>query len=278
MGTRETDEVRLLTVADTHDNLYFFTNRGKVFCLKCHELPGDSSRTAKGIAVINLFSVTESERVTAMVATTAFMANTYIVMATRQGEVKKTKVELFAVVRSSGLIAMDLENGDELVSVSLGTDQEDVIAATQKGLSIKFAISSLRASSRTSGGVRGIRLTPGDSLVSMDKVDVDAFFVVVTEGGYGKITPVARYPRQHRGGMGVKTFHIIEKTGEIAAAKVVTLSEQLMIISADGIVTSIPVKERNPRKGITTQGRSTQGVRLMKLDDGDKVVAITSFA
>jgi len=278
MVTREADAVNLLTVADTHDNLLFFTNRGKAFFLKCHELPVDISRTAKGTAVINLFSVIERERVTAMVAVTDFMPDTYLLMATCRGEIKKTAVDRFTSVRSNGLIAVDLEKEDELVAVCLATDQDDVMFVTQKGQSIRFAASSLRASSRTSGGVRAIRLAKDDQVVSMDKAEVDTFLLVVTTRGFGKLTPVDQYPRQKRAGSGVRTFKCTEKTGEIVAARVVSLSEQVMIISADGIVTRTPVKEKDPRQGITTQGRGTQGVRLMSISPGDKVVAITSFA
>jgi DNA gyrase subunit A len=275
--TREEDAVRLLTVADTHDTLFFFTNRGKVYSLKCHEIPADSSRVARGTAVINLFPVAEDERVTTVVTVTDFAPGTYLLLATAQGEIKKTAVENFASVRSSGLIAMDLAPGDELVASCLATDQDDVLLVTQKGQSIRFPVASLRASSRTSGGVRAIRLASGDRVVSMDKAEPEAFLLVVTSGGFGKLTPVKQYPRQHRAGSGVKTFKIAEKTGEVAAAKVVSLSEQVMIISAGGIVTRTPVREKDPRQGITIQGRSTQGVRLMKLEPGDEVVAVTSF-
>jgi len=268
---READYVRLLTVADTHDDLYFFTNRGKVFYLKCHEIPAGSSRTAKGIAVINLFSVAENERVTAMIAVTGFMSDAYLVMATSQGEVKRTAVGKFASVRSSGLITMDLEAGDELVAACSAADQDDVILVTKKGKSIKFGVTGIRASSRTSGGVRAIRLASGDSVVSMDTAATDAFLLVVAEGGLGKLTLVAQYPRQHRGGMGVRTFNIVEKAGDVTAAEVVSRSDQVMIISAEGIVERIHIKD------ISVQGRSTQGVKLMSLDAGDKVVAIAAF-
>ncbi|MBC8477867.1 MAG: DNA gyrase subunit A, partial [Dehalococcoidia bacterium] len=187
--TREADAMRLLTVADTHDILFFFTNRGKVFCIKCYEIPAGSSRTAKGLAVINLFSVAEHERVTAMIAVTGFLPEAYLVMATSKGEIKRTAVSKFASVRSSGLITMDLEKGDELISACLATAQEDVILVTRKGKSIKFAVSEIRASSRTSGGVRAIRLAPGDRVVSMDKASEDAFLLVAAEGGLGKLTP-----------------------------------------------------------------------------------------
>ena len=172
---------------------------------------------------------------------------------------------------------MDLEERDELVAVQLATDQDDVILVTQKGQSIRFSVSSLRASSRTSGGVRGIRLASDDRVVSMAIAYPDAFLLVVTTGGFGKLTPVDDYPRQQRAGSGVRTFKLIEKAGEVADARLVSQSEQLMIISADGIVINTPVKEKDPKQGISVQGRSTQGVRLMRLDQGDKVVAIACF-
>jgi len=277
MVTRERDAVRLLTVADTHDNLLFFTSRGKVFHLKCHEIATDSSRTAKGIAIINLFPISDNERVTAMVAVADFSADVYLLMTTRNGEIKKTAVDKFASVRTSGLIAIDLEEGDELVATCLATDQDNIILATQKGQSIKFRVSKVRASSRTSGGVRGIRLLPDDQVVSIDTAYPDAFFLIVTNDGFGKLTPISNYPQQHRAGSGVITFRLAEKTSEVVAARVVSQSQQLMIISTDGIVTRTPVKEKDPRQGITVQGRNTQGVKLMRLGHGDHVVAIASF-
>ncbi len=274
--TREEDAVMLLVVADTHDDLFFFTDRGKVFYLKAHEIPA-GSRTAKGLAVINLLSITEGERVTSMAATTGLPADAYMVMATRLGEIKKTSLDKFAQVRSSGLIAFDLEPGDELVSVCMAHDNEDVIMVTSQGQSIRFRVGTLRAASRTSGGVRGVRLAKGDSVVSIDTVIKGGHLLVVTEGGYGKLTSLDEYPRQHRGGSGVRTFKIVGKTGDVVAARVVKLSEEIMLISAEGMVTRTPVKEKDPRKGITTQGRSTQGVRVMSLEEGDRLVAITAF-
>ncbi|HEY87933.1 MAG TPA: DNA gyrase subunit A [Dehalococcoidia bacterium] len=277
MVTREKDAVRLLTVADTHDNLLFFTSRGKVFHLKCHEIAADSSRTAKGIAIINLFPIADNERVTAMVAVTDFRTDVFLLMVTRNGEIKKTAVDNFAAVRTSGLIALDLEGGDELVATCLAIDQDNIILATQKGQAIKFSVSKLRASSRTSGGVRGIRLLPDDQVVSIDTAYPDAFFLIVTNDGFGKLAPISQYPQQHRAGSGVITFRLTEKTSNVVAARVVSPSQQLMIISADGIVTRTPVKEKDPRQGITVQGRNTQGVKLMRLGHGDKVVAIACF-
>jgi DNA gyrase subunit A len=275
--TREADAVMLLLVVDTHDDLFFFTDRGKVFYLKAHEIPAGSSRTSKGLAVINLLSIVDGERITSMAATTGFAPDSYMVMATRKGEIKKTSLDKFTAVRSSGLIAMDLEEGDELVSVCLTTDKDDVILVTQHGQSIRFPVSSLRTASRTSGGVRAIRLAPGDGVVSIDKVIPDAYLLVASSGGLGKVTPLAQYPRQHRGGSGVRTFKIVPKSGEVIAARVVTLTEQVMLITADGMMTRTPVKEKDPRQGISTQGRSTQGVKIMTLDEGDSIVAITAF-
>jgi len=277
MVTREADAVRLLVVADTHDNLFFFTNRGRVFHLRCHEIPADSTRVAKGTALVNLFSITEDERVTAMVALPDFRPGAYLLMATSLGEIKKTMVDKFAAVRSSGLIAMDLEPGDELVAARLATDKDDVLLATEGGQSIRFAISELRGVSRTSGGVRGIRLGADDRVVGMDIMRRDGYVLTVTSGGYGKLTPVDDYPRQHRAGGGVRTFKLNEKSGKVAASEVVSLKQQVMIISAEGIVIQTPVREKDPRQGITVQGRSTQGVKLQDIDAGDRVVAITCF-
>ncbi|OGO08050.1 MAG: DNA gyrase subunit A [Chloroflexi bacterium RBG_13_57_8] len=273
--TREEDAVMILTVADTHDDLFFFTDKGKVYYLKCHEIPSGSTRISKGLAIINLLSIAEGEHVTAMVATTGLMPGTYMVMATKLGEVKKTAVDNFAAVRSSGLIAMDLAPGDELVSVCLAKDKDDVVLVTRKGQSICFDVKTLRAASRTSGGVRGMKVAEGDSIISMDKVDPKGYLLVVSELGYGKVTPLDKYPRQHRAGSGVKTFKIVDKTGDVTAARVVTESQQVMLITAEGMMTRTPIKEEG--HGISTQGRSTQGVRVMTLEPGDRLVAITTF-
>ncbi|MBI4303876.1 MAG: DNA gyrase subunit A [Chloroflexi bacterium] len=277
MVTRENDAVRLLVVADTHANLLFFTNRGKVFRLKCYDVPAATSRQAKGTAAINIFPIAEGERVSDILVTPDVTEGNYLLMATRSGEIKKTPLASFGSVRSSGLIAMNVEKEDELVAARIATDQDDVIMVTEKGQSIRFAVSTIRTSLRTSGGVRGIRLIPGDGLISMDIAQPDTYLLTVTTNGFGKLTPIARYPKQHRAGSGVKTFSLNDKVGDVAAAKLVSMSQQVMIISAEGIVIRTPVSERDPKKGITVQGRSTQGVRLMRLDGDDRVVAVTAF-
>ena len=276
MVTREEDAVRLLAVADTHDTLLFFTNRGRAFRLKCHELPSDIGRTAKGLAVVNLFPVTEGERVTAMVVVNAFSPDLYLLMATRLGEIKKTQLNNFASVRTTGIIAMDLEKDDELVAACLAADADDILLVTRRGQSIRFPVAQLRTSSRTSGGVRGMRLRQDDQVVSMDVVYPGGFVLIVSMLGYGKLTHIEEYRRQGRAGSGIKTFKITEKTGEVAAARLVSPTNQLMIISAEGIVIRTPVKEKDGH-GIRITSRSAQGVRLMRLDEGDRVVAIANF-
>jgi DNA gyrase subunit A len=266
--TREEDAVRLLAVADTHDNLLLLTNKGRCFSLKCYELPPESTRVSKGTAVINLFSILANEKVTDMAVVPEFTPDAFMVLVTRLGEVKKTALDKFAAVRSSGLIAMDVEDGDELVSSRVATDQEDLVLVTEKGQSIRFAVSSIRASSRTSGGVRGIRLAAGDRVIGAGIARPKTHLLVITEQGFGKLTPIDDYPKQHRAGGGVRTFKIIEKTGGIADARLVTRSQEVMFISANGIVVRTPVKD------ITVQGRSTQGVILMRMNEGDEVVAL----
>jgi len=268
MVTREEDAVRILAVADTHDNLLLLTNRGRCFSVKCYELPADSSRVSKGMAVVNLFSIPEDEKVTDMVVVPEFVADTYLVMVTRQGEVKKTALDKFAAVRSSGLITMDVEAGDELLAGRLATNEDDLVIVTSEGQSIRFAVSSVRASLRTSGGVRGIRLSRDDLVVGAGVAYPKSFVLVVTGQGFGKLTPIDDYPKQNRAGGGVRTFKIVDKTGPITDARLVSRSQEVMFISANGIVTRTPVK------GISVQGRSTQGVRLMRVDEDDEVVAL----
>ena len=166
---------------------------------------------------------------------------------------------------------------DELVAARLATDKDDALLITEGGQAIRFGVAELRAASRTSGGVRGIRLEGGDQVVGMDVIRPKGYVLSVTEGGFGKLTPVDAYPRQKRAGGGVRTFKITGKTGDVAAARVTSLSQQVMIISAGGIIIQTPVKEKDPRQGITIQGRSAQGVRLMRLGEGDEVVAIACF-
>ena len=271
METRETDTVRQLLVASTHDNLLFFTDRGRVFQRKCYEIPRESSRTAKGMPIINLISMDTNERVTAVLAISEFSEDKFLIFATRKGEVKKTGLTEFATVRSSGLISMGLEKGDELIAVRLAGVKDQVIMVTENGQSIKFKIAELRTASRTSGGVRGIKLVPGDKLVDMSVVIPDAYLFIISAYGFGKRTLLKSYPSQARGGSGVRTFKVVPKTGKVVAAPVVRGSQELMLISTKGIVIRTPVS------GIPAMGRDTQGVTVMKVEPGDRVASISSI-
>ena len=268
MKTREDDAVRHLLVADTHDDLIFFTDRGRCFQIKTYELP-DAVRTARGIPLINLVSVDQKEWVTAVVRLPKDLAQDYLVMGTKLGEVKKTPLKYFANVRRGGLNAMDLEAKDELVSVKQASDSDHAIVVTGKGKSLRFSVGSLRSASRQSGGVRGVRLAKGDRMVALQIAKPDEMMLVVTSQGFGKRTPVADYPLQSRGGQGVITFKITSKTGDLISARMVNLKQELMLISEGGIVLRTAVEE------ISVQGRSTQGVTLMDIEEGGSVAAVT---
>ena len=194
MTTRDEDSVRFLLAADTHDTLLFFTNRGKVFSIRCHEVPQDISRIGKGTAIINLLPIVDKEKVTAVVDVREFREGDYLVMATAQGEAKKVAIEAFSQVRSSGLIAFDLPENDSLVEAAIVTDEDEIIMVSNRGQSIRFYTSELRASQRSSGGVCGFKLAEGDYVVSLSVVKPGAYLLVATELGFGKITELSHYP------------------------------------------------------------------------------------
>jgi DNA gyrase subunit A len=266
---REGDAVRHVRVADTHDNLLFFTDRGKVYQMRTYELP-DESRQARGIPIINLIYLEQGEQVTAVVVGRGGEQE-YLVLATEKGEVKRTALSEYASVRRNGLITMDLEPGDALVAARLARDQDQAILVTARGQSLRFPVSQLRAASRQSGGVRGIRLIKGDKVVGMDTALQGGQLMVVSAYGFGKRTPVEEYPTHRRGGQGVYTFRPNDKTGPLVAARMVEPLQELMIISRNGIVLRTPVDS------IASQGRATMGVTLMDVDPGDSVASITTI-
>ena len=270
MATREDDTVRHLLVVHSHDALLFFTDRGRVFQLRVYELP-DVSRTAKGEHIINLISIEQKERVTAVVYVPKGVSRDYMIVATKKGEVKKTTMDEFEVVRRSGLIAMNLEADDELIGAKLAHADDDVLMITAQGKAIRFTVEELRSASRTSGGVRGIRLAEDDRVVSLNLAPKGSELLVVTERGLGKRTPVEEYPKHSRGGGGVITLKVTEKSGPVAAARVITENDSdLMIITAGGIVIRTDVSQ------IWQLGRSTQGHRVMQPAEGDSVVAVAT--
>ncbi len=269
MVTRETDMVKHCVVADTHDNLLLFTNRGKVYRLRCYDITQDLSRATKGTALANLLTIDPKEQITALIVVKEFVPGLFMVMATSKGIVKKTSLDKFSTVRSSGLIAMKLRTDEELVAADIVSQKGEVILVTQNGQGIRFAVKGLRPASRTSGGVRGIRLAPRDRLVAMGAIFRDASLLTVTEKGFGKRSWAKNFPFQARGGKGVYAHKVTDKTGKVIAAKLIPPKQHVIIVSAGGIIIRISIDEE-----VSLQGRDTQGVHLKTLDEHDSVVSI----
>jgi DNA gyrase subunit A len=267
MGIREADAIRRLLVADTHDSILFFTDRGRVFQLQAHEIP-DSSRQARGTPLVNLIEIETNELVTAVVATTSYDRD-FMLVATKQGEVKKTPLKEFESVRRAGLIAMALEPGDELVFARLVKEDDDIVLISSQGKAMRFGVGELRSASRMSGGVRGIRLSAtDDAVVGMDVVAEEAMLLTVSETGLGKRTAFDEYPRHSRGGQGVLTHNVTARTGRVVAARTVMASHELMVISTSGIVMRTTVES------IAKVGRIAQGVHVMNVGPGDGVAQV----
>ena len=266
MKTRNEDVVRHLLVTDTHDNLLLFTDRGRVFSLKAYEIP-ERSREWRGLPLANLIQPNAAERVTAIVPAASFDKD-FLVLATRAGEVKKTRLSAFASVRRAGLIAFNLKSGDELVRATYAHAGDDVIVVTDAGRAIRFPVDSLRAASRGSGGVRAIRV-PGDGqLVGLDTVKPGSQILTLTAKGYGKRTTEAEYPRKGRGGLGIVAHKTTTKTGPVVALRCVTGDEELVIISQGGKFL------RTGIASIGSLGRSTMGVRAMNVRGSGDVAAV----
>ncbi|NWF77057.1 MAG: DNA gyrase subunit A [Chloroflexi bacterium] len=268
MITRGGDTVNHILVADTHDNLLFFTSAGKVYCLKCHEVPEDSSRTAKGIALVNLLPIDLKDEVTVLLAMASFPQDKFLLMATRGGVIKKTALGEFASIRRNGIIAMRLKKEDRLTSAGVVADEDEAILVTRNGKAIRFKVKNLRNASRTSGGVRGISLVD-DYVVGMGIVFPDAHVLTVTEKGFGKLTSINKYPIHNRGSKGVRTYRVSPKTGNLAVSKLVYPQGSLVILSAKGNVVNIPMAQ------VPIQSRAGRGARLMNLAEDDSVASAT---
>lgn len=268
-GVRVKDEdfVKQLFSATTHQSLLFFTNRGRVLRRKVYEIP-EASRTARGTALVNVVDIAPGEQVTTVMPIDDFSPDYDLIMATRNGIVKKTNLSEFANIRRSGIYAISLDEGDELIAVRLTKGGGQIMLVTRGGLAIRFNESDVRAMGRTARGVLGIRLQPDDHVVAMDVVDHDADVLVVTENGYGKRTRVSDYRTQTRGGKGIKTMNVTKKTGPVAASLIVSKEAEILVITASGIVLRTSVA------GISRQGRSTQGVTLIRVGENDKVVGL----
>ncbi|MBY4986629.1 DNA gyrase subunit A [Streptococcus suis] len=265
-GVKDDDFVSELVSTSTHDRLLFFTNKGRVYRLKGYEIP-EYGRTAKGLPVVNLLKLEENESIQTIINVTKDQeADSYLFFATRQGVVKRTSVSEFANIRQSGLKALNLKEDDELINVFLTNGQADVIMGTKFGYSVRFAEEDVRNMSRIATGVRGIKLREGDQLVGATMVSDDQEVLVLTEKGFGKRTPASEYPTKGRGGKGIKTLKVAEKNGSLAGLTTVSGDEDIMVITDTGVIIRTSVAN------ISQTGRSTMGVKVMRLNDEAKIM------
>ena len=265
-GVKDDDFVRELVSTSTHDHLLFFTNKGRVYRLKGYEIP-EYGRTAKGLPVVNLLKLEENESIQTIINVTKDqVADHYLFFATRQGIVKRTNVNEFSNIRQNGLKALNLKDDDELINVFLTDGQADVIMGTKFGYSVRFAESDVRNMGRTATGVRGIKLREGDHLVGATIVSDDQEVLVLSEKGYGKRTPASEYPRKGRGGKGIITLKVADKNGPLAGLTTVQGNEDIMVITDTGVII------RTSIANISQTGRSTMGVKVMRLDEEAKIM------
>lgn len=268
ISTKEEDFVEHLFVTATHENILFFTNRGRVYQLKGYELP-EAGRQARGTAIVNLIQLSAGERVNAIIPIKEFLPECFLFMCTKYGVVKKTSLDEFDSIRKGGLIAINLDENDELIDVRLTDGSHEMILVTQLGQSIRFPETDVRMIGRTARGVKGITLDDGDQVVGMEVVQEGADLLVIAETGLGKRTDLNEYRVQSRGGKGIKTMKLIrEKHGVIVGTKVVSETDELMVITAEGIIIRTGVED------ISRTGRDTQGVRIIRLDENDRVVTL----
>jgi DNA gyrase subunit A len=269
MTTREGDAILDLLVVDTHSTIFFFTNRGRVYPLRAFQIPGDASRTSRGMLLSNLLPLQRNEQVQAMLLIDDPKDEYPLLLATKTGQIKSLKTGELTNIRPSGLIVMNLTQDDELVSVAQVGEAKDAMMVTERGQAIRFAIDDLTPRSRTAGGVRGIRLVGDDNVVFMGVVVPNSHLLVVSQGGYGKMTATSSYPRKGRGGQGVRTFQQTDKAGPLAAARIVTDPEtqEMLIISSKAQVVRISTDD------VRETGRIAQGVILWKEREADDFVA-----
>ena len=270
MGTKETDFVENLLITTTHHTILFFTTRGRVYSLKAYEI-AESSRTAKGTAIINLLQLDQGEKITAVIQVKGFDPDRYLFMATRKGIVKKTSLSEFSNLRKNGLNAINLDDDDDLMGVKFTDGESYLMLGTKLGKAIAFSEDDVRAMGRMARGVKGITLADGDEVVGMDILVRNAEVLTVTEGGYGKRTSTEEYRAQTRGGKGLINMKVTEKTGQVVGIKVVRPEHELMLITTDGIVIRTNVSD------ISVISRNTQGVKLMTTAENDKVASMATL-
>jgi len=270
-ATKEEDFVEYLFIASMHAHILFFTTIGKVYWIKVHELP-QASRAARGRPIVNLLNLEPGEKVSAFLSVREFQEGRYIVFATKNGLIKKTELMAYANPRASGIRAIGLEDGDEVIGVRLTDGQQEVILSTADGQSIRFKEEQVRPTGRGTFGVVGMKLDPGDKVVSMEILSLGFDILTVAEGGYGKRTQMDEYRLQSRGGKGIITMKTTEKTGRVVGVQQVTEDDQLMLISNKGKIIRMRIKD------IRVIGRNTQGVRLIELEEGERVVSLARLA
>ena len=271
MSTKDEDVVEMMSEAESHDNVLFFTNQGRVFQVKAYEIP-QASRTAKGNPIVNLLQLAPEESVTAFVVVPDLNEDCHLVMATKRGTIKKTPVNAFANIRKSGIIAIGLSGNDELGWVKIARGSAEIMIVTEGSQAIRFHEKEIRPMGRGAQGVRGIKLRKGDVVIGMEVTNKDDEIVVVMENGYGKRTDVKNFSSHHRGGMGVKAGVVTAKTGKTVDIQIVgSQKDDLVVISKNGTII------RTPIKNISKMGRATQGVRIMKLGADDVVASIASI-
>ena len=270
-ATKQEDMVEQLFVASTHDYLLVFTNQGRVHGLKVHRVP-DAGPTSRGKALVNLLELAQGERVAALTTTRDFAEDRFLLFATKNGRVKRTVLSAYGNLRSSGLIAINLEEGDELLSVHITDGGRDVFLGTKGGMAIKFSEGDVRPMGRDTTGVKGIELREGDVVVEMDPVEESGTLLTVTEKGFGKRTDVAEYRHQTRGGTGVINVRVSEKNGPVAGIRSIVETDQLLLITEQGIVIRLAASE------VRKTGRAAMGVRLIDLAGGDRVVGVAKLA
>ncbi|MFD1863437.1 DNA gyrase subunit A [Planococcus chinensis] len=267
MGTNDDDFVEHLLYTSTHDTILFFTSKGKVYRKKGYHIP-EYGRTAKGLPLVNLLEISKDEKVTAVIRVEEFREDDFFFFTTREGISKRTPVSNYANIRQNGLIAISLREDDELISVKLTDGKQEMVIGTRDGALIRFPETDIRSMGRTASGVRGIRLREGDKVVGMEILEPNDNILVITEKGYGKQTKESEYRVQSRGGMGIRTCQITDKNGPLVAVRTVNGSEDIMLITINGILIRMDVND------ISTTGRSTQGVRLIRLSEDETVATV----
>jgi DNA gyrase subunit A len=267
VNLRDQDFVEHLFIASTHDYILIFSTKGKVYRMKVHELPV-GSRHARGTAVVNLLPFEQTEKIAAVINTKVFSPDEYLMFATKHGMVKKTAIGAYDRSRRDGIIAINLRDDDELISVRRVRDGEKVVMVSSAGKAIKWDEAEARPMGRDTMGVKGMTIKPGESMLGMEIAPRGTELFVVTERGYGKRTAVDEYPEHHRGGQGVRTIQVTPKKGPLVGMKIVSPAHELMLISEEGVVIRVKAED------ISKLGRSTQGVKVMNVAETDHVTAI----